>query len=101
MRLMNTFIADIPLHKTSNPVLKEFLESTSTMKVHERSTLQRNYVPSVYDSVIAKNREEIGNAKTRVSIDETIDRSRRQVANVAVGELEIDQSFVSQSPYIV
>ena len=71
MRLMNTFIADIPLHKTSNPVLKEFLESTSTMKVHERSTLQRNYVPSVYDSVIAKNREEIGNAKTWVPIDET------------------------------
>ena len=93
VKLVRAFMsADIPLYKTMNPILKEFLEESSSMKVLDRSTLQKNYVPPVYESVLRNIRKAIGDSKIWVSIDETTDRSGRHVANVVVGKLEQSES---------
>ena len=75
MKLVTEFMsAGIPLYKTANPILREIFEESSSMKVFQRSTLQRNYVPSVYESVLRRIRNAIGDSKIWVSIDETTDR---------------------------
>lgn len=68
-------------------MLKSFLETYTSKKVQDASTLRRQYAPTVYDGVIEEIRRAIGTSKIWVSIDETTDHSGRYIANVVVGKL--------------
>lgn len=87
--------ADIPLHKLSNPVFKEFLEKYVSKKIPDESTLRKTYVPINYEKTLHTIREAIGQSNIWLSIDESTDTQGRYVAHVVVGKLEATGSSKS------
>jgi hypothetical protein len=89
--------ADIPMHKLENPVFREFIEKYTLRKCPSRKILQDNYLDGIYEETLQKIRNEIGESKIWVSIDETTDTCGRYVANVIVGALnesKAEKSFL-------
>ncbi|KAL4131518.1 hypothetical protein QTP88_008813 [Uroleucon formosanum] len=56
--------------------------------IPDESTLRKEYFNSCYENTLAKIRDTITDQKIWVSIDETTDSVRRNVANVIVGTLQ-------------
>lgn len=83
--------ADIPLHKLSNKRLRDFFEKYMNRPIPDRTTLQKNYVPLVYEETLSRIRAAIGASNIWISIDETTDSGGRYVANVIVGELKPEE----------
>jgi hypothetical protein len=52
LKLCEAFVAaNIPLKKLNNPVLKEFLATTTKEIIPDESTLRKNYLHMCYESV--------------------------------------------------
>ena len=46
--------AGVPLQKVNHPAMKFFLRKYSKKSVPEESTLRKNYVKPIYDSILLK-----------------------------------------------
>lgn len=84
--------ADIPFYKLENKEFRNFLEKYTNKKIPNESTLRKNYLQPCYNDVINATRKEMGNCAIWVSIDETIDVTKRPIGNVVIGTLENDKS---------
>lgn len=62
------------------------------MRTPSESTLRLLYTEKVYEEVLNKIRERIGDSYIWLSIDETTDAAGRMVANVVVGALDVDST---------
>jgi len=82
--------ANIPLHKLSHPILRNFLENYTNKTIPDSSTLRQNYVNKCYEETMNKIRTYASGKKIWISIDETSDAAGRYVANAIIGTLEID-----------
>ncbi|KAL1446681.1 hypothetical protein WDU94_003651 [Cyamophila willieti] len=80
--LCETLMAsNIPMHKVNNPAFKKFLQKYCVgHNIPDESTLRKNYVPGVYQSVLQSIREDIGDNYIWVSTDETTDACGRSDA---------------------
>lgn len=83
--------ANIPIWKLENKFFKDFLEKYTGMTVPDESTIRKNYVDVHYNNTIAKIRNSVGNSKIWVSIDESTDTTGRQIANIIVGTLKVNE----------
>ena len=80
--------ANIPINKLDNPVIKKFLEIFTGFEIPHSSTIYKNYVKNVYDKALDKIRDEIGDNKVYLQIDETTNRGDRILLNVLCGKLD-------------
>jgi len=81
--------ANIPMNKLNNKHFREFLTKYCKKTIPDESTLRKGYFNSCYENTLAKIRDTITDQKIWVSIDETTDSVRRNVANVIVGTLQL------------
>jgi hypothetical protein len=79
--------ANIPLNKVSNKQFISFMEKYTNRSVPTESTLRKNY----YEDAVRGVRNNIGDNKIWVSVDESTDIDSRCVANVIVGTLFADR----------
>ncbi|KAL4143683.1 hypothetical protein QTP88_005988 [Uroleucon formosanum] len=87
--LCSTLVAaNIPMYKLNNKHFREFLSKYCKKTIPDESTLRKEYFNSCYENTLAKIRDTITDQKIWVSIDETTDSVRRNVANVIVGTLQ-------------
>jgi len=87
--LCSTLVAaNIPMNKLNNKHFREFLTKYCKKTIPDESTLRKGYFNSYYENTLAKIRDTITDQKIWVSIDETTDSVRRNVANVIVGTLQ-------------
>ena len=85
--LVQAFLKEgIPLHKLENGPLRDLLDKYCTHKIPSVSTLRRT-VLYLHEENLIKVREEIGEAKIWMSIDEATDSLDRNIANVVIGKL--------------
>jgi len=88
--LTNAFLlANIPLNKLENPILKDFLEKYTNKSIPDRSSIKKNYVSKCYNNTKNKIIQYVAVKKIWVSLDETTDTEGRFVANFIVGTLEV------------
>lgn len=93
--LCEAFLAsNIPLNKLNNRNLKGFLQKyCKNQNIPDESTLRKNYLPAIYQSVLEEIRNEIGNnSLIWISADETTDACGRYVANLLLGKLSTEPS---------
>lgn len=64
---------DIPFHKLSNNVFKDFLHRYTHRNIPNQTTLRKYYVSEVYEAKVKSLREKAAGMKLWVSIDETTD----------------------------
>ena len=76
------------MNKLNNKHFREFLTKYCKTTIPDESTLRKGYFNSCYENTLAKIRDTITDQKIWVSIDETSDSVRRNVANVIVGTLQ-------------
>jgi hypothetical protein len=87
--------ADIPLNKLAHPSFRQFIEKYTKRRCPVQSTLRKNYIYPIYNQKMQTIREEIGESKIWVQIDETTDSMGRAVANVVVGTLDPLKTYKS------
>jgi hypothetical protein len=87
--------ADIPLFKLKHPSFVRFIEKYTKNKCPDESTLRKNYTGPIYQKTLQAIRDEIGDSKIWVQIDETTDAVGRAVANVIVGSLDPNKTYQS------
>ncbi|XP_003740210.1 uncharacterized protein LOC100908774 [Galendromus occidentalis] len=98
MELCDAFLAaDIPLFELENPILRTFLENTTTKLIPNESRLRNFHVHEIYQRKMQIIRESIGSSSSRISIDETIDFMGRNFAHVLIGSLNKETAGL---PYI-
>lgn len=86
--LVKMFLAaDIPLHKLRNNHLRSFFGELTDLKVPTETTARR-IVPDIYSELLSDVKKSLNNKKIWISVDETIDKQKRYVANVVVRALE-------------
>lgn len=86
--LCKAFIdAGIPLFKIQNNSLRSFLEKYTNQNVPCESTLRKYYVDRHYNAKINEMRNALCDKKIWVSVDETVDPTGRQIANVIFGSM--------------
>ncbi len=87
--------ADIPLFKLKHPSFVRFIEKYTKKKCPDESTVRKNYTGPIYQKTLQAMRDEIGESKIWVQIDETTDTVGRAVANVIVGTLDPNKTYKS------
>lgn len=83
--------ANIPISKVENTHFISFMQKYVKKELPSQSTLRKYYLPKCYDDVISRIRQNVGDNKIWISIDETTDAVGRFVANVIVGILSSDK----------
>lgn len=90
--LCDSFLAaNVPLWKLNNPKLKSILEKYTSQRTPDESTLQKNYVPVLYDETMEKVRRSIGDSYGYIMVDETTDTRGDYIANLIIGVLTSDR----------
>lgn len=79
--------ADIPLEKLYNSEFHRFLEYWTQQIIPDASTLRKAYVKIVFEEKMRMIREEVGDNRIWISVDETTDVDRRLVAHAVVTPL--------------
>ena len=84
---------DIPLHKLENPQFQSFLNKylSNGEAIPHDSTLRKRYMSIAYEPTMKNMQQMIKGKKIWISIDETIDKVGRQIANVVIGTLLIEE----------
>lgn len=80
----------IPLYKMEQGPLRDLFNKYSSVKVPSVSTMRR-MVPKLAEENLSEIREDIGESKIWISVDEATDPLGRNVANVVVGKLTGDE----------
>jgi len=75
-----------------NPTSKIFLEKYTGQAFSEESTLRKNYVEIIYNGMLSKIGDIIGNGHIWDSVDEITDVDGRYIANCIVGKLNSEPS---------
>ncbi|KAM7289043.1 hypothetical protein ISCGN_029180, partial [Ixodes scapularis] len=84
--------ANIPwANLVENPVFKNLLQKYSSHTLPSGSTLRKNYLRPMYEEILNKIRDELGDSCIWVSVDETTDATGRFVAHLVVGKLVADE----------
>lgn len=91
-------VANIPLHKLQNPVLKGFLAKYTNRHIPDDSTLRKNYIPGCYKKIMRSIQNKVTDNYIWVSADETTDILGRCVTNVLIGILHPTLSY---TPYLI
>lgn len=79
---------DIPFHKINNTSFKEFIESHTSFKTPDESTLRKIYLPKISATKTHIVINELIDKPIWISIDESTDTKGRMIANVILGSLE-------------
>jgi hypothetical protein len=96
LHLNNEFFVDItrmlietniPIEKLENQSFRHFMSKYTNRELPNAKNIRRNYVPTVYEEVIDKIRENIGSDAIYLIVDETSDVKNRYVVNILVGAL--------------
>lgn len=74
------------------------MEKYTQKHVPEETTLQKNYVPLLYDETIQKVRVHIANHYVYIIVDETTDARGKYVANLIIGALTPEKEG---KPYLI
>ena len=91
--LCEAFIsANIPLDKLENEKIKALIKKYTSYKVPAISTVRAKHLPKLYNKTLEIIREKIGEHKLWISVDETMDKMKRSIANVIVGILNSEKS---------
>lgn len=89
MELADLFIScDIPLHKLRLPRMKQFWNKFTEEHVPSETVIREKCIPNLFDELMAEIREHVKNKFIWISIDETVDSSKRCVVIVVVGVME-------------
>lgn len=92
---------DIPLYKMRHPSMRAFLEKYTESTIPSESSLRRNCVPALFEELKDSIKEKIKDQFLWVSIDETIDSSKRCVVNMVAGILsEESEKFLLASDFL-
>jgi len=78
---------NIPLDKLNKHSLREFFKKYMKRHIPTPQNLKQKYVTTIYENVISKIREVLGNNPIYLIVDETTDNSNRCVVNVLIGAL--------------
>lgn len=90
--LARTFLeCDIPLHKMRLPPLVSFLQKYTKKSIPSETTI-RGCIPALFSDFQEKLKDKFKNCKVWVSIDETVDSSKRCIVNLVAGILAPDSS---------
>lgn len=81
----------IPLSKLSQAPLRKFLEKSAGRKIQNHTTMQKNHLPTLQTKYQQEMIHYLKDKKIWLSIDETTDKAKRQVAAVIIGTLEEGQ----------
>lgn len=84
--------SNIPLHKLENEHFRAFLKKYTGKEIPHESTLRKNYITPVYEKVMQRIQNEIGDSPIWMSIDETTDPCGRYLAHVIVGKLSSEEA---------
>jgi hypothetical protein len=84
--------SNIPLDKLDKHSLREFFKKYMKRDISTTQNLRQNYVTKIYENVISKIREVLGDNSIYLIVDETTDKRNRYVVNVLVGALNGNQS---------
>lgn len=79
----------IPLHKLENGPLRDIFDKYCSVKLPSVRTLRR-MVPQLCEKNLEEIRENIGDSRIWLSVDEATDSLGRYIANVVVGKLDPD-----------
>jgi hypothetical protein len=79
--------ANIPIEKLNNRSFREYLSKYTKREIPNPSNIRKHYVPNIYEEVIQKIREIVGNNAVYLIVDETSDAKNRYVVNIMVGIL--------------
>ena len=82
----------IPIWKLENDVFKSFLEKYTGFVVPDESTIRKTHVEKHYFSTLKRIREEVGDNKLWLSVDECTDSTGMQIANLIIGTMEPDKT---------
>jgi hypothetical protein len=86
--LVEAFLAEgIPLRKLESGPLRKVFDKCCSYKVPSVSTLRR-VVPDLCDEHLKKAKEDIGNSRIWISVDEATDPVGRNIANIVIGKLD-------------
>lgn len=87
--LTNMFLcADIPLSKLRLPCVQKFLKKYTDHHVPSETHVRDTCVPTIFEDLLVEIREHVKNKFLWISIDETVDSSKRCVVNVVIGVME-------------
>jgi hypothetical protein len=78
---------NIPLSKIDDPKFSFIFKKYSKQNTPSSANLRQYYIPNIYESIIEKIRNEIGEDPIYLIVDETSDKCNRNVLNVMVGHL--------------
>lgn len=78
----------IPLSKLNQVPLRMFLEKSAGRKIQHHTTMQKNHLPTLQTKYEQEMIDYLSDKKIWVSIDETTDKAKRQVAAVVIGTME-------------
>ena len=84
--------SNIPLDKLDKHSLREFFKKYMKRDIPTPHNLGHNYVTKIYENVISKKREVLGDNPIYLIVDETMDKRYRYVVNAIVGALNGNQS---------
>lgn len=96
-KLCRAFVsADIPLYKMRNQHIRKLFEEYTDYQVPSETVLRSKHLKNVYNDCMDNIRAKLKNQFIWVSVDETIDATGRNVANVIVGALSSDKEIGSE-----
>lgn len=72
--------------------MREFFKKYMKRDISTTQNLRQNYVTKIYENVISKIRDILGDNSIYLIVDETTDKRNRYVVNVLVGALNGNQS---------